>query len=900
MVNESNRWMPAGRRGVMMIAWLAAAVATMARDEADPLRLRHHPVEPVAQAIELRLDPAADGYTGRAIVDLVVHESTREIRLHAQDLDLGAIAVTARGTGATVDPTATRGEIGLLTLTTPADLAPGAYQLSIEFTGRYRDDGAGLYKTVVDGAPYLFTQFEARWGRTAFPCWDEPAFKIPWRVTLRVPESLEAFSNGEAVLESRADGWRTLEFARTPPMSSYLVAVAVGPFETVAVPGLAVPGRIITARGQSGLTGAFAGETPRILATLEDYFGLPYPYGKLDQVAVPEFTWGGMENAGLITYRDTVVLRAPGDDDLTRRRHLVQIVAHEIAHHWFGNLVTMEWWNDLWLNESFASWMEGKVIELAYPEFRYKLHALPARQWAMRIDALPSTGPVRRAITAADDPETFVDALSYQKGEAVLTMVEAWIGPGAFRAAMTRYFDEHRWGNTRGEDLWAAFGAASGDDVPAMVASFIEQPGVPHLTIDVLAGDRVRLRQRRYAALGGDLPPGADRALWHVPVVLRYEGNDGVRTARVLLREREQIVAVPGISAASWILPNAGESGYYRWQLEPAREQALVQAAPEALEPVERLGLQFNAAALHDAGELAPSRYLAQLVEGARDHEPDVASRAVDGLLRMRAIYLDDADAAAFARFLRTALSPVLVRIGAEARPGEAPEVAGLRRGLITALGVRGGDPEIVALSQRLAARLIEDPRSVDAGLAPAVLTVAAWHGDAAFFDRCEQAFRAARVPTDREMFLAALGGFSEAGLCERALTLSLAEGLRSHERLDIAWVMAGGSFAHRQRVVAWLMEHFDAIRALTSEHAVSELIGLAEGSDAALFARARAFLLEPNRVSDLAAKNIAEASDRDAQRQALRARGQAEVRAVLADPGLGRETAGGADTPRR
>ena len=873
------------RLGGLMAGWLVCASVVTAGGVDDPVRLKHHPIEPLAQALEMRLDPAAEGYSGRAIVDLVVHAPARTIRLHAQDLELGAVTLKPRAGGDAVPVAIERGEVGLLTLTTWSALAPAAYQLEITFAGKYRRDGVGLYKTEFEGEPYLFTQLEARYGRLAFPCWDEPDFKFPWQVTLVVPESLRAFANSEVVVESTADGWRTMAFARTPPMPTYLVAVAVGPLETVPVPGMSVPGRIITARGQSGLAAAIAQETPKILTTLEDYFGIPYPYGKLDQIAVPEFTFGGMENAGLITYRDEAILRAPGDTDESSRRGLVQIVAHEVAHHWYGDLVTMEWWNDLWLNESFASWMEGKVLNAAYPELRYGLSSIGGKQYAMRIDALPSTGPVRREITASDDPEKFVDGLSYEKGEAVLTMIESWIGPEAFRAAMKRYFEKHRWGSTRAEHLWAAFGEVSGDDVPAMVASFIEQPGVPQVTIEVLPGDRVRLRQRRYAALGGALPPGSERALWRVPMVFRYATRDGVRSARVLLHEREQIVDLPGVTEALWVFPNADEAGYYRWQLEAGREEALIRRAVADLAPIERLGVLLNAAAMHEAGELAAPRYLALLVEFARDPVADVARRAVEALMRVRTAYLDDADAALFAEFCRTALRPVLDRIGLVARDGEAPGIAALRRELVVALGVRGADVGVIAMAREMTGRLLQDPRSVDAGLAEAVLDVAAWHGDAALFDACERAFREARVPTDRAMFLAALGSFQDLALARRALALSLGEGLRSHERGTIAMSMAGNSVAHRRLVVAWMMENFDAFRAMTSDHAVSYLIVLAEGSDAALFARAREFLSDPVRINDVAAKNIAEATDRDAQRQALRLRGQADVRRYLASP---------------
>lgn len=845
-------------------------------------RLDRREVEPVAQALELRLDPAADGFSGRTRIDLVVHGATATFRLYARDLELGAAVLEPHLGGNSVPLAAKRGALGLLTLSSAAPVAPGAYALRIEFTGKYRRDGEGLYKTEFGGAPYLFTQLESRSGRLVFPCWDEPEFKLPWQVSLSVPDAARAFSNTEAVTETSADGWRSLQFARTPPMPAYLVAFAVGPLETVPVPGLAVPGRIITARGQTGLAGAIAGETPRILTALEDYFGIPYPYGKLDQVAVPEFTYGGMENAGLITYRDEYVLRPAGDVDPTNRRRLIQLVAHEIAHHWFGDLVTMEWWNDLWLNESFASWMEGKVLGLAYPELRYELHAVEAKQRAFQIDALASVRPMRCEITAEDDPEQFVDELSYEKGQAVLTMIEAWVGPDAFRTAMRRYFLEHRWGSTRSDDLWAAFQGSSDDDVPALAGSFVDQAGAPQVNLELLDGNRVRLRQKRYAALGGTGPAPADEPFWQVPVRVRYSIAGAVHTARVLLRAREQIEALPGISRADWILPNADESGYYRWQLGPDLERALFAAIGPALSPVEQLGVLTNAAALHAAGELAPDRYLPFLVDSTRAADPTVARHAIEALMGLRAAYLNDGDGALFAAFCRAVVGPVLARVGLQPRDAESGETAALRRVVIRSLGVRGGDPAVIAQARAWTAQLLRDPRSVDAGVAEAALRVATWHGDAALFDDCLAAFRSASVPTDRAMFLEALGGFRDRALCERALELSLGGGFRSHERLTPAGAMAGSSQAHREIVVQWMMHNFDAIRRSTSGFAISQLITLAEGPDPALFRRARDFLADPARADGASAKVIAEADDRDAQRLALRQRWAAASRTVL------------------
>lgn len=857
-------------------------VQLIAAEPFDPLRLTHHPVEPLAEAVALTLDPGAEEFSGEVRIDLLVHESTSSFRLHAEDLVLEALTLVSIASADATTLTATTGELGLTTLTAPRPLAPGPYQLQVEYRARFRRDGVALYKTVHNGRPYLFTQMEARFARLAFPCWDEPAFKIPWQITLRIPAPLSAFSNNAVAIETREGEWKTVSFGRTPPMPSYLVALAVGDFETMTVPGLPVPGRIIATAGQIDLAAGMAAESGGLLRELERYFGIPYPYAKLDQVAVPEFTFGAMENAGLITYRDDIALLDPNNTSFDQGRRRASIVAHEMAHLWFGDLVTMEWWDDLWLNESFASWMSGRVLTALHPEMRARLNSLGGTHRAMAIDALPSVRPIRRTISAAEDPVTLVDTLTYQKGQAVLEMIESWIGPEAFRTALRTYFESHRWGNTHADDLWAAFESAGGEEVAALAASFITQPGIPLVTVERFDGNRIRLRQQRFNPTGAILGHGTATQTWRVPIVFKYPRGNEIVEQRVLLSQPEQVISLAGLQSTSWIYPNADESGYYRWEVPMDDHARLVARAVSTLSARERLGLVDNSGALLEAGKLSGDDFMAALASLAADPVAEVALKVASAISGVRDIYLSSEDRAPYAAFCEAVLQPVLHRIGLQPQAGESSEVAQLRAALLRILGDEPADEEVLAFANDLTARVLRDPASMDAELASTVLQIAARRGDATLYNAIEQAYLSARDPNLRGMFLRTLGNFPAPALRDRALAFALGPEVNSTQTMMIPRQIAGIDEQQRASVIAWLMAHYDALAAKVPSVHAGGFIGLADGNDLTLFEKARTFLLAPERTNSLAEKNAREVGDRVALHATLRQRERASILAFL------------------
>ncbi len=364
-------------------------------------------VFPTFQAIELTVDPDKTDYTGSVRIDLDVRKKTNTFRFHAQEMTLNTSVLERKG--APIQLRHTAGDNDMIIVTTASPLAPGGYALKIDFSNDFNTRGLSLYRVVVDGRGYVYTQFEAIDARGAFPCWDEPAFKIPFQVTMTVPKAHMVISNTPVESEKDLGASRKVVFARTKPLPAYLLAMAVGPFETVEIPGMSVPGRVVTVKGKSRLAAEAVRTTPPILKALEKYFG-KYPYRKLDLLAVPEFAFGAMENVGAVTYRDTILLIDPDATSDAQRAGLAGTTAHELAHMWFGNLVTLAWWDDTWLNESFATWMGTKIADEVFPEYKIEARQTRSAQRAMITDARLSTRAIRRHV----EKPTMVESVDEQ------------------------------------------------------------------------------------------------------------------------------------------------------------------------------------------------------------------------------------------------------------------------------------------------------------------------------------------------------------------------------------------------------------------------------------------------------------------------------------------------------
>ncbi len=799
-------------RAASAVALLAVAFGVANRAQAgDELRLGRN-VLPTSESIQLVLDADKPDYTGSVRIDLDVKAETPTLRLHASEMTLTRIELEPAGgskskskTKGTITLSSTAGPNGLVTLTGPAPIRAGHYVLAIDFTNDYNTNATGLYRMQTEGHGYLFTQFEADDAREAFPCFDEPGFKIPYQMTMDVPVAHLAISNTPIAKETTHDAMRTVVFKKTPPLPSYLLAIATGPLETVAIPGLGVPGRVVTVQGQLGLAQMAVEITPPLLRALEKWFGQKYPFEKLDLLAVPEYWAGAMENPGAITFSTNVLLVDSKAATVQQRRSISSITAHELAHMWFGDLVTMAWWNDLWLNESFADWMGDKITEQVFPEFRLGVTELSSVQGVMVGDSRATSEAIQRQVEPGDNMLQNVGT-QYNKGKAVLAMFEQWMGPVQFQRAVRQYLKAHEWGNATADDLFAAFSKQSGMDVAGAMATFLEQPGVPLVTADVLGDGQVKLTQQRFANAGVELPP----LTWKIPVSLRWSDGATTHNQVVLLSGAEQTVTLQPSGPIAWLVPNGDARGYYRWNVSADERKTLVGHLLE-LTPRERISFISESAALLDAGVLHGDDYLRALTALRDDTDPVVINKVADGLEKVRIAFVPDDMRDAFALYVQRTLGPALDRFGFDRKPGEDETVSFVRPSLIRWLGDRGHDTRVRAHAVEVAHQYVTDPASVDPALASVALELAAQDGDAALWDDYRTRFEGAKVPAVRSRYLGALSGFRDPALVERTLKYALEGPLRPQEILRSTGGI-GETDQGRERLFRWVQDNYAAI----------------------------------------------------------------------------------------
>src|SRR5579862_7256246 len=573
----------------------------------------------------LRIDVDLDNWRFDALehIDVRVQRPVTMIALHAVDLEIQAATVVAGGRTLPATVTFnTEAEIAMLTL--PEPLPAGSARLDLAFTGIILERLRGFYRSQKSGARYASTQFEAADARRAFPCFDEPEFKSRFAITLVVPAGVVAVSNGPVEETRRRDDGRSeIRFAETPPISSYLVAYCVGPFDATpeATTPSGVPVRVVLPRGLAD-KGVYARDAHvRSLAYLEDYTAIPYPYTKVDAIGVPDFEAGAMENPGAITYRLTAIAADSERAATPTLKSIFYTAAHELTHMWWGDLVTMAWWDDLWLNESFATFIGYKVVADLVPEWGMWRDFVATLARPFALDALESTHPISFEVKNAKQATERFDVITYWKGAGVVRMIEGFLGADAFRRGVRAYLERYRERNATAGDFWRELGVASGRDVDAIAHAWITQPGHPLLSFTA-AGPRLSIRQQRFFA---SPTAAADATVWPTPVVIKIGTADGVREERVLVDAPEVTLSLPGIE---WFYPNGEGTGFYRFALDDAALARLVSVIGSVLSAPERLVLVGNQWALAKAGKIPVEQFFA-LFAGLRDE----TDRAVLGAI---------------------------------------------------------------------------------------------------------------------------------------------------------------------------------------------------------------------------------------------------------------------------
>ncbi|HUL93516.1 MAG TPA: M1 family metallopeptidase [Burkholderiales bacterium] len=687
------------------------------------------PKDVVPRHYALRIAPGADRFEAEAGIDIDVKAPVQAIVLNASELSFKSVKLRAAGGDELVLAPSVDPKQETVALTAPrAPIAPGSYQLRIEYSGKIGRHPEGLYRIdykqreaggLVEKT-MLATHMEPVSARKLFPGWDEPVFRASFEVTVLVDRSLTVVSNmPQSRAEPRPDGKKEVSFARSVPMSAYLVALFVGEMDALEEDVDGIRLRIYSAKGKRESARYAMESTRQIVRYYNEYFGERYPLDKLDQVALPGGSGGAMENWGAIAYNEGRLLYNPRADSPRQRQQVYNIIAHEIAHQWFGNLVTLAWWDNLWLNEGFATWMASKATERLRPEWKMRLRDSLGKDWALGEDARRTTHPIQ---TRVDDDframEVF-DSISYAKGAAVLRMLETYLGEDVFRAGVQGYLKAHRFSNTTTADLWHHLSRVSGRDILELVSGWTEQPGYPVVRVSQRCDNGegvVTLSQERFTLNH----PGAQILTWKVPVVLADAGGSR-RT--VLLEEGSKTTRLPGCGP---IVANAGDAGFYRVEYADAAFRNLSRDLKN-LAALDRLRLLSDTFALVQAGRSEVSRYLA-LVENLGGEAERTIWDQVIGSLRFFGDLLDRPDErAAFDRYVSQVLRQPLSSVGWDRKPGEAADAGLLRRSLIEALG-RAGDPATVQEAQARFAARMEKP--IDPSIRSAVLNVAGRYAD--------------------------------------------------------------------------------------------------------------------------------------------------------------------------
>ncbi len=735
----------------------------------------------VPERYELRLSPDLDAanFTGEAIITITVLEPVQSIVLNAAELHIGhATLVTATGERLA-------GSILLneaderATITFPRRLATGKYELNLTFQGYLNAKLRGFYRSTFrdqNGTEQVIaaTQFESTDARRAFPCWDEPDFKAAFAVTLIVDSGMMAISNGPVESsELIGNGKKAVTFRETMKMSTYLVAFVVGPFEaTDTVNVLGVPLRVITPRGKYRLGKYALGIGEFALGYFSNYFGIPYPAAKLDLIAIPDFAFGAMENLGAITFRETALLvdeTQASQGDLER---IADVVAHEIAHMWFGDLVTMRWWNGIWLNEAFATFMEMAAVDSWKPEWKRWDGFAIERSVAMNVDGLKSTRPVEYPVRRPEEATDMFDVLTYQKGGSVLRMLEQYLGPGVFRAGISRYLKEHQYANTETTDLWDAIEAASSEPVRQIMDSWILQAGFPLISVSK-SDTGITLSQSIFRYSGSS---GVDR-LWQVPVLLRVDSENGSQQMRVLLAEQSTNVELP--ANYHRVVVNAGGSGFYRVRYSPSLLQMLGKDTASALSAVERYQLVDNTIAAMIAGLNTPADFLNLAQSLQLDTDRNVWAAIISGLAYLnRAV--DEQHRPSFRRHARTLLEPIVTKVGWDPSPAETGLDRQLRAQVLGAMVILGDDAATQLVAQERYQAYLNDRSTLDPNLVSTVIEAVAHTGGRPEYEAFIERYRTASTPQEETRYLMALPVFHHRTLITETLEKTLNGEIRS------------------------------------------------------------------------------------------------------------------------
>ena len=792
---------------VLALLALFYACSAFAQVSVPPVLRLPDAVQPRHYTAELTIDPSEESFRASIGITLEIRKPTTIIWLNARYLTVESARL--EGANQPVQARVFPGGEDFVGLQFDQALAPGTARLHLEYRGEInKKDTAGIFSQREGADWYAFTQFEPTRARRAFPCFDEPGYKVPWQLNLVVREEHIAVSNTPVASQTPLPGgMKKVAFAQTKPLPSYLIAFAVGPFDFVnagTAGAKATPVRIVTPKGMGDQARYAARATPRILELSEQYTSVPYPYEKLDSLAIPQtVTFGAMENPGLITYGMSLLLAKPRDETARFKQSYAQTAAHEIGHMWFGDLVTHAWWDDIWLNESFATWFARKITDRFEPSWGVKIRGMISRGEAMSNDSLTSARKIRQPIENNSDIINAFDSITYTKGGAVLGMFESWMGEERFRLGVRRYLEKFAHGNATAADFLAELAAQGGEQAGPAFATFLDQAGVPLVSMRLQCdskGSDLHLAQQRFLPLGS---AGASAQTWQVPVCVRYTADGGAQRACTLMKTDTAVMTLGRACSTSL---HADTARYYRTQYRGDLLQRI--ARPRSV--AETVAFIGDLDALAHSGTLSLSRALQAVQPFVKSANRHVAQALVTMIARVRPAVPEGLQENE-AHWIRSLFGNRAHSLGLNPKPRESEEARQLRPILIKLVADEGDDRKLGMQAVVLAKRWLQDRRAIDGSMVQTVLESAARHGERELFDLFRAEARKTRDRRERRYLFSALGSFRGPVLTEAALGLLLSDDHDIREAMQIAWTMSGNA---RTGNVAYefMKRHFDVL----------------------------------------------------------------------------------------
>lgn len=828
-----------------LAACCGAAFAATA-DQAPQGRLPGWAV-PQSYQLAFKVDPAQQDFSGTTTIKVKLTQASDHLWLDGAELKVSKVTITdAAGKTHTGKYVAVDPKAGVARVDFGSTLQPQQLTVKVEYTAPLNAQLQGLYKVTAKGQPYAMTQMEPISARFAFPGFDEPGFKTPFDISITVPDHENVVANTQQVKQAPAGkGWKTVTFAQTLPLPTYLVAFAVGPWDIVAGPDISPTAyrakplqlRGIAAKGEGQRMRHVLGETPSIIHALENYYGFGYPFDKLDLLAAPDFEAGAMENPGLVTFRDWLLL-IDKDSPARNVQGSFNVNAHELAHQWTGDTVTTEWWNDIWLNEAFATWMQQKVTMQVHPEYRADLDRVRGGQGAMNNDSLVSARSIRQPITGNGDIMTAFDGITYQKGASVIGMFENYVGEKTYQKGMRAYIQSQKYGNATADDLVSAIATAAdkGDAFKHAFKSFLDQSGVPYVAtkLEQKNGQTVlQLSQSRYLPLGSS---GDPQRIWGVPVCVRYGTADGSKVACEMLDKATGSMVLAGASNPTWIMPNANASGYYRFSLDKSELGGLVKQIGK-LSDAEQLAYADAISASFRHGDLDAGDMLAALQPLTGSKIREVAIVPLDQAAQLyHRIAATDAQRARLAAWAKAAYLPRLEQLGYQRKAGESEDDSLMRSSLASSLAFDFKLPEVRAALLKQGEAALKPKADGHLNLAAAdpdllgdALGVAVQEHGKSAVDALIAELPKTSDPALRNGILGGLASVEDPALTEQVRNFALTKPVKVGE---MRMLLSGGrdTLAERDAMWSWFTAHYAQILDRTGSFSGGRLPSMAAG----------------------------------------------------------------------